>query len=133
MRVKLEKEYKRLYTLEQLDQARAVIQSEKENDDFTVVQWAEMAVHEALKGTGVNAQDWQEGWILQAEATTARNGRAWNQYGEGTGDMDVWIDAVARTGEGFVEVGAYLSDIWQTGGTDYRQHMYIKRYRLMEA
>lgn len=133
MKVRMDRNYRKRYTLEQVDQAKAVIQYEKENDDFTVAQWAEMAVHEALKGTSVNAQDWQEGWILRAEAATARNGRVWNQYGEGTGDMDVWIDAVARTGEGFVEVGAYLSDIWQTGGTDYRPHMYIKRYAPVEA
>lgn len=134
MKVRMDRNYRKQYTLEQVDQAKAVIQWEKENDETTIEQWVAMAAREALKDTaGVNAADWMSGWILKADATTARNGRAWNQYGEGTGDMDVWIDAVVRTGEGFLEVGAYLSDIWQTGGTDYRQHMYIKRYAPVEA
>lgn len=132
MKVKMDRNYRKYYTLEQVDQAKAVIAWEKE-DEETAAGWARYAVNEALKGTGVSAADWMDGWILKADATTARNGRAWNQYGEGTGDMDIWIDAVVRTGEGFLEVGAYLSDIWLTGATDYRQHMYIKRYATVEA
>lgn len=133
MKVRLEKNYRKQYTLEQVDQARAVIQFERENDDFTIIQWAEMAALEAAKRSGVCVTDWMDGWILKADAITARNGRAWDLYGDGTGDMDVWIDAVVRTGEGFLEVGAYLSDIWQTGATDYSQYMYIKRYAWVEA
>lgn len=85
MKVKLDRNYKKQYTLEQLDQAKAVIQYEKENDDFTVEQWVEMMAREALKGISVNAADWMPGWILKADATTARNGeglepvRRWNR------------------------------------------------------
>ena len=122
MRVKLEKDYRQYSTLEQLEQARNVIKAEKE-DEETVAGWAKYAVMEALKDTGHCDRE-----ILQAEATTARNGRIWDQYGDGTGTMDVWIKATARTSEGFIEIGAYLSDIWQSGVTDYRQHMYIERY-----
>ena len=123
MRVNLEKEYKRYYTLEQLDQAKAVIATEKE-DEETAKGWAVYAVNEALKGTGEYFRD----EILKAEAHTARNCRAWNLYGEGTGEMDVWVEILARTSEGFMECGAYLSDIWQSGAVEYKQHMYIQRY-----
>lgn len=124
MKVTLDKEYRQRYTLEDLDRAKAVIAYEKEYDDETPKGWAEYAVREALKGEGGCAEE-----ILKATARTARNGRIWDLYGEGTGSFDVWIEATADTWDGFVKVGAYLSDIWKSGTEDYRQHMYIRRYK----
>ena len=72
--------------------------------------------------------------IFKAEAHTAKNNRIWNQYcmsdddpDHETGNMDVWIEFAAELEQGYIKGGAYLTDIWQTGGTDYRQHMYIRR------
>ena len=42
--------------------------------------------------------------------------------------MDIWISAIAKTGLGFIVIGAYLSDIWQTGAERYADNMYIKYY-----
>ena len=122
MKVTLEKEYRQRYTLEDLDRAKAVIAYEKENDEETVKGWAEYAAREALKGTDDFYME-----VLKAEAHTAKNCRAWNAYGEETGDMDVWITATAETEKGFIKIGAYLSDIWNTGAEDYTSHMYIRR------
>lgn len=122
MKVKLEPDYRRFYSLEDIDHAKAVMAYEKE-DESTAADWAGYAVREALKDTGDYDRE-----VLQVTARTAKNCRAWDAYGEGTGDMDIWIEALARTANGFIEIGAYLSDIWQTGGTDYRPHMYIQRY-----
>lgn len=122
MKVTLEKEYRKLYTLEQLEQAKLVIACEKE-DEETAKGWAEYAAREALQGTG----DWLRE-VVTAEAHTARNCRIWEQYGDGTGDMDVWVKALCRTANGFLEVGAYLSDIWQSGAVPYSQHLYAERY-----
>ena len=69
--------------------------------------------------------------IIKADATTAKNYRAWNLYGDESQDMDVWVEATAKTGKGFIEVGAYLSDIWQTGAVDYTHHMYTKYYKAV--
>lgn len=124
MKVTLDKEYRQRYTLEDLDRAKAVIAYEKEYDDETPKGWAEYAVREALKDENGSADE-----ILKATARTARNGRIWDLYGEGTGNFDVWIEATADTWDGFVKVGAYLSDIWKSGTEDYRQHMYIRRYK----
>lgn len=123
MRVKIARDYRSTYTLEQLDQAKAVIAWEKENDDETAAGWATYAANLALKDTGDYFRE-----IIKAEAATALNCRAWNAYGDDTGYMDVWIEALAETSDGFIKVGAYLSDIWQTGAVDYREHMYIQRY-----
>lgn len=124
MKVKLEENYRTLYTLEDVDRAKAVIKAEKE-DEESVTGWAEYAAREALKGTGDFLRN-----VIQADAHTARNCRAWDAYGTEipSGDMDVWITGTAKTADGFLEFGAYLSDIWQTGSTEYKHHMYIQRY-----
>lgn len=123
MKVKLDKRYRELYTLSDLERAKEVIKFMKE-DTSTVKEYAQYALIEALRGTGVYDRE-----IITAEARTAGNRRAWNAYGEDTTTMDVWIEALARTSEGFIEFGAYLTDIWQTGGEHYKQNMYIKRFK----
>ena len=121
MKVKLEDGYRAKYTLEEYDMAKAVITAEKE-DELSAKEWAEYAVKEALRN-----EDGYPVEVLKAEARTAKNCRInWNRYGEGTGMMDVWISFVAETTEGFIKGGAYLSDIWDTGSTEYKQYMYIR-------
>ena len=90
MKVKLDKDYRKLYTLEKLDMAKAVIAAEKE-DEMSAKDWAEYAVNEALRNEDESLVE-----ILKAEARTAMNCRAWNRYGE-TEDMDVWISFLAET------------------------------------
>ena len=120
MKVTLQKDYRGLYTLDDVERAKMVIAYEKENDTETVKSWAEYAVREALKETGLYLRD-----VLTATASTAMNCRVWDAYGN-TADMDVWIEATAETSGGFVKVGAYLTDIWQTGAITYKQHMFIR-------
>ena len=124
MKVKLEKDYKDWYTVSDLERAKEVIKVEKW-DDETAAGWAQYAVNEALKSPSIN-DSCEE--ILKASARTAKNNRVWNAYGENTGNMDVWIEAIAQTIWGFLKVGAYLSDIWESGATDYRDKMYVKYY-----
>lgn len=122
MKVTLEKDYRKCYTLEDLDRAKAVIAAEKE-DEMSAKDWAVYAVGEALRNK--DGSLWE---ILKAEARTTKNSRIdWNRYGEGTGMMDVWISFLAETTEGFIRGGAYLSDIWETGATEYKHHMYIRK------
>lgn len=127
MKVTLEKDYRKFYTLDDLDRAKKVIVAEKETD-CTPKEYAEMAIREALKNDDGIAEDWIVE-ILKAEAHTAKNHRVWNLWGDSmeTETMDVWIEFAAELTNGFIKGGAYLSDIWQTGGTDYRGHMYIRR------
>jgi len=130
MKVTLQKDYRQFYTLEDLDRAKMVIASEKENDEGTIASWAVYAVNEAVKDRERKGRKTyyycDEENIFKATARTAKNCRAWNEYGEGTGNMDVWIEAYAFLGDCFVEIGAYLSDIWQSGSTEYAHHMYIR-------
>jgi hypothetical protein len=128
MKVTLEKDYRKYYTLEELDQAKEVIKFEKENDEGTIKSWAVYAANEALKHIDRYESVCEE-QILTAQATTSRNSRAWNEYGDNTGHMDVWIEFTAFTGSRFITGGACLTDIWQTGATEYAHHMY---YRVFE-
>ena len=123
MKVTLTEGYRNIYTLADLERAKAVIAFEKE-DESTPANYAECAVREALKGTDDGLVR-----VIEAKAETATNCRAMDSYGPDTGNMDVWITAIAKTYDGFIEIGACLTDIWQTGPDyDYRQHMWIKRY-----
>lgn len=129
MRVKLEKEYRKLYTLEDLDRAKGVIAHLKANDDSSAIEMAEYAVREALRD---NKDHWLKE-IVKAEAHTARNNRVWNAYYDGSENMDVWITFVAETWHGFISGGAYLTDIWQTGAVHYADEMYFRIYEEVET
>lgn len=122
MKVSMMKDYRHFFTLEEVDQAKEVIRTEKE-DTSTPASWAEYAVREALKGENDHLNE-----VILASASTAKNSRVWEAYGVDTGRMDVWIEATAKTQRGFIEIGAYLSDIWQSGAVEYKEHMYIQKY-----
>lgn len=122
MKVRLEEKHRSLYTLEELDMAKAVIKAEKE-DEMSAKDWAEYAAKEALRGEVESLVE-----VLKAEAKTAKNCRIkWDRFCEGSGNMDVWVSFLAETTKGFIRGGAYLSDIWETGATEYKQHMYVRR------
>ena len=97
--------------------------AEQREDEETTAGWAEYAVREALKDTG----DYLDR-VLEAKAEISGNCRVWNAYNSDSGKLDIWIDATARTEKGFIIIGAYLSDIWQTGATPYKQHMWIRYF-----
>ena len=130
MKVTMQKDYRKYYTLEDVDRAKAVIAYERE-DEMKITDYAAYAVNEALKTEDRIYADYLRE-VIKTEAHTAKNCRVWQLYGEETGDMDVWVEATAKTADGFIEVGAYLSDIWQTGATPYKQHMYIQYYKRAE-
>lgn len=126
MKVSVEKEYRRLYTMEDLDNARALIAALKE-DTSKPADYLIIAAGIAARMRGDYAER-----ILEASAETAKNCRLeWNAQGDNTGIMDAWISGTAETSRGFLKIGAYLSDIWNISGDDYAAetaHMYIRYY-----
>ena len=123
MKVRLERFYKERYTLADLQAAKKVIQYEKE-DECSAADMAEYAAREALKDTSDYLQE-----IIKAEAITAMNNRVYDAYGEGTKNIDVLIYALAKTSAGYMELSAYLTDIWQTGAIDYQDKMYVEVFK----
>lgn len=116
------KDYKKYMTISEVEAAKAMIREQRE-DEETAVGWAEYAVREALKDTN----DYLER-VIEAKAEINRNCRVWNAYNPDSGKLDIWIEATARTDKGFIIIGAYLSDIWQSGATPYKQHMWIRYF-----
>lgn len=127
MKIKMHKEYKKIFTICDVERAKEII-NELKDDGMTTKEWAEMAVREAIK----DKDDFFER-IIEATAETAKNCRTWNAYNNDSCDIDVWIEATAETAFGFVKIGAYLTDIWQTGAVDYANHMYIRYYREVKT
>lgn len=123
MKVKLESKYKDLYTISEYEEAKRVIKVLAE-DDSNVMEWAEYAAREAVRDTDDCINE-----VLMADAHTAKNARAWHAIADETGHMDVWVHGLARTFDGFVEFSAYLTDIWQTGAVEYKEHMYIRYFK----
>ena len=126
MKVKLHADYKKYYTLDDLARAKAVIANEKEYDEETPAGWITYAVSELYDITGDDTER-----VITAEARTAKNCRAWNAYGTAidSQDMDVWIEGLVKTRHGYMEIGAYLSDIWQTGAVKYSEHIYYRYFK----
>lgn len=123
MKVTLPKDYRRTFTLEELDIAREIIRDMKD-DDGTPAWYAEVAVDHWLQKKDDFKQE-----VIRASAVIAKNCRVWDAYGDGTGCMDIWVEAVAKTWGGYLELGAYLTDIWNIGGdADFTQHMYAQYF-----
>lgn len=124
MKIKLEENYKSIYTLENLYRAKRIIEEEKE-DAETAAGYARIAADHIAK----KHVDWVDR-IIEASAETALNNRVWNVWNDSSGNMDIWIRFIAKTWCGFIEGGAYLSDIHGiTGDNDLTGHMYYTLYK----
>ena len=129
MKVKIRKEDRRFL---QEHIAEHMIDCLAQEDASKPADMAEMAIREILKGTDDSVS--RES-ILSAKARVALNCRIQDLYFEGSEDYDVWIEATARTAEGFIEVGAYLSDIWQIGALEageLRRRAWVQYFRSAE-
>lgn len=118
MKVLLPKNYKRYFTVEEYEIAKEIIKTEKE-DASTAKDMAEYAVREALKK---DEYDEYLEEVLEAKAEVCKNNdyRVYDKYFEGSQLMDIYISGVARVSYGYLEFGAYLSDIWESGVTEYK-------------
>lgn len=126
MKVKFEKESKKYITLEEAPIARKIIADMKE-DENTAADWAEYAISAAYNYRAYSTE------ILKASAKIAKNGRAWNVLNDHSETLDVWIEATAYvSGDEFIIIGAYLSDIWQITVDNAQEsvsHMYVRRFK----
>jgi hypothetical protein len=123
MKVLLPKDYKKYFTVEEYEIAREIIKTEKE-DASTAKDMAEYAVREALKNDDLCYLE----EILEAKAEVCKNILIvdCDIYFEGSKLMDIYISGVARVSFGYLEFGAYLSDIWETGAREYK--VYTTKY-----
>lgn len=122
MKVSINEHTKRAICAALLPAAKSIVEQEKE-DDFRASDYAEMAA------TLLCDENIYPKQILSASAYVMPNRRVWEQWGEGTENLDVWVDFIAEKHNGFIKGGAYISDIWQIGGTD-RDELASRMYCL---
>ena len=125
MKVTFGKDCKKWMTVEQYEVAKTIIRDMKD-DESTPAEYAVYAVNAIGKAFDIGSCT----KVFECTATIAGNRRIWNQFGDDTGTLDIWLEGTARTWDGFVEFGAYLTDIWSISGDNAvdlaKNHMYYK-------
>ena len=125
MKVNLTAEMKKFITVAEMPAVKKVMQYEKENDEWTVQEWAKMAARLVFDDNGAK--------VIEATARIAKNPRVWDAFDEETRDIDVWIEftAFSEYRSSFIIAGVYLTDLWQLtkdNADEIKSHMYIRRF-----
>lgn len=125
MKVNLTAEMKKFITVAEMPAVKKVMQYEKENDEWTVQEWAKMAARLVFDDNGAK--------VIEATARIAKNQRVWDAFDEETRDIDVWIEftAFSEYRSSFIIAGVYLTDLWQftkDNADEIKSHMYIRRF-----
>ena len=125
MKVNLTAEMKKFITVAEMPAVKKVMQYEKENDGWTVQEWAKMAARLVFDDNGAK--------VIEATARIAKNQRVWDAFDEETRDIDVWIEftAFSEYRSSFIIAGVYLTDLWQLtkdNADEIKSHMYIRRF-----
>lgn len=126
MKVKFTAEAKKIVTVAEVPEVKKIIAYMKENETAeSLKDYAMMAARVASKN-GCTFE------ILKVDAEIAKNCRAFDNYHEGSGNLDIWLTVYAFSPlNGFYNIGVYLSDIWQLSGdntVEIKSHMYIEEY-----
>ena len=131
MKVTFGKEYKKYLTLEEYDYAKQIIHDFKD-DESTPAEYAEYAVNAIGGAYDIGGCE----RVIECSAEIAGNSRVYDNYGAGSGKLDVWIHGIAKTWYAYVEFGAYLTDIWSLDGENSadiaRAHMYSVIFQKVE-
>ena len=125
MKVNLTAEMKKFITVAEMPAVKKVMQYEKENDEWTVQEWAKMAARLVFDDNGAK--------VIEATARIAKNQSVWDAFDEETRDIDVWIEftAFSEYRSSFIIAGVYLTDLWQLtkdNADEIKSHMYIRRF-----
>lgn len=129
MKVTFGKDYKKLLSMEEYEYAKTMIRDFK-GDESTAAEYAKYAVNAI--GDAYNVGGCER--VLECSAEIAGNCRVYDNYGSGSGKLDVWISGTAKTWDAYIEFGAYLTDIWSLDGDNSadiaKAHMYSKIFKV---
>ena len=130
MKVTITKESLNYLTVNEHEHAKQIVRDMKD-DEFGASSYAEYAAN-AILGSGRYGDHDVLRSILKASASITRdNATDYNRFGEDSGFLNVWVEAVAETYDGFVKFGCLLTDIWNLDGsleskTTLCDHAYIQ-------
>lgn len=128
MKINISKNSKKVITLDDMPVVKQIIKDFKD-DEITLKEYG---LRTARIASGAYGFDFE---ILKASAEIAKNQRIYNQFCDNSKNLDVWFNFYAFNNYyGFYEIGAYLSDLWQSDGTEetykyIRSNMYINHYK----
>lgn len=125
MRARITKRLKDWVTVSQMPTVKRMVDEVKE-DEYSATDYAKMVARTVF---GDN-----EAMIFNAVAEVAGNERANDNFFEGSGTFDIWIEFIAfHSFKGACEIGVYLTDIWSYSGDaekeeEYKSHMYMNGF-----
>ena len=123
MKVSITKESKKEVAWYLSDVAKDICMQMKE-DESTVSDYAIYAVNAIGAAYGIGLCD----KVLDSSARIATNCRVHNLFSDYSDNLDIWIEGTAKTTDGFVEFGAYLSDIWRLDGENGSDIAFCRMY-----
>lgn len=125
-KIHLPEDYKKIFTIAELEACKAIEKSLKENSDDRKLNFEWEVCCAAIAGSDSKVTD---SHVIQAEATFCKNSRIYDRICVGSGNVDVWIKVMAyQSYYGFYEIGMYLTDMWEYSSeteAHIKSHMYI--------
>lgn len=126
MKIQINEESKKVLTLSEMPIVKEIIKDFKDGGDN--LSWE----LETLKNI-IGADE-----VIISSAYVTKNCRAYNVFGDESGNIDIWINTTLynrysseNTGGAFYMVGVYLSDLYQATGDnreELKSRMYIRRF-----
>ena len=114
--------YKELFTIAETETAKRIIKDLKTWDD-TLADFARYALNDIVR----DRAEWTKE-IYFTSAEICRDCRTRDAYFEGSGFMDVWVEFVGETSEGFYKIGCLLSEAWAIGGDSHLNRYNVQRF-----
>lgn len=116
MKVIIKKESLDILTVNEHEHAKQIVRDMRD-DEMPLNDYAEYAANAIIGSGRFGKRDVLRG-ILKASASIARDSSTeYDRFGEGCGFLNVWIEAIAETYDGFIKFGCLLSDIWDLDGS----------------
>ena len=134
MKVSIKKESLDILTVNEYEHAKQIVRDMRD-DEMPLNDYAEYAANAILHSGNIGNHDCLQS-ILRASACITRDSATdYNRFGEGCGYLNVWIEAIAETYDGFLKFGCLLSDIWNLDGSAEMKdalcnHAYIQYARF---
>ena len=133
MKIRIKKEDRQWMTLNEAAEARKFMEDLKEEDAAELIMIAahtwEVKNYDIIRGScgcrGLGEE------VLKVEAGFARNDRLdynGQHISKSEKKLDVWIEGTVAMQWGFLEISAYLSDIWAVGDEDTRNSLVNHSY-----
>lgn len=108
LKIKMIEGYKKVFTVEEMVIAKRII-SELKEENMTNEEYGRIIVNYYLS---MRYTDDFLDEVISAKMEVCKNRRCWERYGDDSRDIDIYVTAKALTVKGYIEVGCYLSDVW---------------------